>query len=98
MQHRGDSKDRDFPGSSMVKILPSSVGVWVQALVRKLRFHMPLYQNKVKQKQYCNKFKKTLKNGPHQKIFFKILKNPKPTNEKTNKQQQQKKQESGKKQ
>ena len=28
-------------------------------------------QNKIKQKEYCNKFNKDFKNGPHQKIFLK---------------------------
>ena len=32
----------------------------------------PKNQN-IKQKQYCNKFNKDFKNGPHQKIFLKSL-------------------------
>ena len=28
-------------------------------------------KHKKKQKQYCNKFNKGFKNGPHQKVFFK---------------------------
>ena len=42
-------------------------GVQVQSLVRKLRSHMPGGQKteKVKQKQYCNKFNKDFKNSPH---------------------------------
>ena len=49
-------------------------GVWVQSLVGELRSHMPggkKQQNKtkektpIKQKEYCNKFNKDLKNGPH---------------------------------
>ena len=52
----------DFPG------LPLQ-GVWVRSLVRELRSHMPRGQKKqnIKQKQYCNKFNKEFKNGPHQK-------------------------------
>ena len=44
-------------------------GVWVLSLVRKLRPHMPQSQNNlyVNQKQYCNKFNKDFKTGPHQK-------------------------------
>ena len=41
-------------------------GVWVQSLVGVLRSHMALRQN-MKQKQYCNKFNKDFKNGPHPK-------------------------------
>ena len=43
-------------------------GVQVQPLVGELRSHMP-HQKKqnIKQKQYCNKFNKDFKNGPHQK-------------------------------
>ena len=44
-------------------------GVWVRSLVGELRSHMPLSQKNqnIKQKQYCNKFNKNFKNGPHQK-------------------------------
>ena len=40
-------------------------GVWVRSLVRKLRFHMPRdpKNQMIKQKQYCNKFNKDVKNG-----------------------------------
>ena len=37
-------------------------GVWVPSLVRELGSHINL-----RQKQYCNEFKKDFKNGPHQK-------------------------------
>ena len=41
-------------------------------LVWELRSHMPQGPKaKTKQKQYCNKFSKDFKNGPHQKIFLK---------------------------
>ena len=36
-------------------------GVWVPSLVRELGSHINL-----RQKQYCNEFKKDFKNGPHQ--------------------------------
>ena len=42
------------------------LSVQVQSLVSELRFHMPQGQKKtkkhIKQKQYCNKFNKHLKN------------------------------------
>ena len=44
-------------------------GVWVPSLVRELGSHINL-----RQKQYCNEFKKDFKNGPHQekkKVFKK---------------------------
>ena len=42
-------------------------GVQVRSLVGNLRSHMPRSQKTKKQKQYCNKFNKDFKNGPHQK-------------------------------
>ena len=44
-------------------------GVWVWSLVGELKSHMPCGQKNqnIKQKQYCNKFSKDFKNGPHQK-------------------------------
>ena len=43
--------------------------VWVQFLVRELRFHVPHGQKNqnIRQKQYCNKFNGDFKNGLHQK-------------------------------
>ena len=59
---------RDFPGDP-VKTSPSNAGVAGGSLVSKLRSHMPHGQKSqnIKQKQYCNKFNKDFKNGPHQK-------------------------------
>ena len=54
----------------MVRISPSLQGKYALSLVLVLRSHMPpgkKEKNKTKQKQYCNKFNKDLKNGPHQK-------------------------------
>ena len=53
-------------------------GVRVRSLLRELRSHMPRGQENqnIKQKQYCNKFNKDFKSGPHQK------------NKQTNKQNQ----------
>ena len=44
-------------------------GVRVRSLVGELRSHMPCGQKiqNIKQKQYCNKFSKDFKNGPHKK-------------------------------
>ena len=41
----------------------------VPSLVKELRSHMPRSQKikKMKQEQYCNRFSKDLKNGPHPK-------------------------------
>ena len=47
-------------------------GERVQSLVEELGSHLPHGQKKMKHKQhnqYCSKFKKTLKNGPHQNIL-----------------------------
>ena len=58
----------------MVKTSPSNaegaglIPVWGAKIPHALQ---PKYQN-IKQKQYCNKFNKDFKNGPHQKK--KILK------------------------
>ena len=48
-------------------------GVQVQSLVGELRSPMPRGQKNqnIKQKQYCNKFNKDFKNGPHQKKIYK---------------------------
>ena len=66
----------DFPGSPVVKTSPSSAGGagsipgWGAKMPHASQ---PKNQN-TKQKQYCNKFNKGFKNGPHQKNV-KIKKN-----------------------
>ena len=47
--------------------LPPRQGVQVPSLLRKLRYHMaPGQKNqKIKQKQYCNKINKDFKNDPN---------------------------------
>ena len=53
----------DFPGSPVVKILPSNAGGAGSTLSQGAKIphaSWPKKQN-IKQKQYCNKFKKTLK-------------------------------------
>ena len=49
----------------MVKILPSSTGDAGSIPGRRLKYHTPSRPKDVKQKQYCNKFNKDFKNGPH---------------------------------
>ena len=46
-------------------------GVQVRSLVGELRYHMPPVQKakNIKQRQYCNKFNKDFKKGPHQKTL-----------------------------
>ena len=58
---------RDFPGDPGVKASPFNSGVQVQSLFRELRSYMTHSQKnkQIKHKQYCNKFNKGFKNGPH---------------------------------
>ena len=61
----------------MVKTLPSNAGGvgsipgWGAKIPHASQ---PKNQN-IKQKQYCNKFNKDFKNGPHQKILLKNVLN-----------------------
>ena len=60
---------RDFPGSLVVKTLPFNAGGKGLILGQGAKIphaSRPENQN-IKQKQYCNKFNKDFKNGPHQK-------------------------------
>ena len=62
----------DCPGSPVVNTLPSDVGCAGLIPGRGAKIpnaSRPKNQN-IKQKQYCNKFNKDLKKGPHQKKFF----------------------------
>ena len=75
------SRKRDFPGGPVVKTSPSNAGgvSLIPGWGAKMpHASQPKNQN-IKQKQYCNKFNKDFKNGPHQK---KILKTNKQTNRK----------------
>ena len=65
----------DFPGSLMIKTLPSSTGGAGLIPGQESRSHMPHDQKKTKQpfkkkkkkqKQYCDKLNKDFKNRPHQ--------------------------------
>ena len=68
-----DSGLWDFPGSPVVKTSLSHAGGtdaipgWGAKIPHASQ---PKNQN-IKQKQYCNKFNRDLKNGPHQKKSFK---------------------------
>ena len=67
---------RDFPGSPVVRrTSPSNAGGAGSVPGRGAKIpHAsgPKNQN-IKQKQYCNKFNKDFKNGPHQKNLFKEM-------------------------
>ena len=61
--------ERDFPGSPVVQTSPSNTGGAGSIPGQGARIphaSWPKHQN-IKQKQYCNKFTKDFKNGPHQK-------------------------------
>ena len=59
----------DFPGGPVVKTSPSSAGGAgsIPGQGAKIPHASQPGNQKVKQKQYCNKFNKDFKNGPHQK-------------------------------
>ena len=63
----------NFPGSPVVKTSPSNAGS--ASLIPGQRTKIPYAsqpkKQSVKEKDYCNKFNKDFKNGPHQKISFK---------------------------
>ena len=61
---------RDFPGGPVIKTLPSSAGGAgsIPGQGTKIPHALRSKNGNTKQKQYCNKFNKGLKNGPHQKI------------------------------
>ena len=59
----------DFPGSPVVKTLPSSARGAGSIPAWGAKFPHALWpkNQKIRQKQYCNKFNKDFKNGPHKK-------------------------------
>ena len=64
---------RDFPGGPVVRASPSNAGGVGSIPGRGAKIShalQPKNQN-IKQKQYCNKFSKDFKNGPHQEIIIK---------------------------
>ena len=60
---------RDFPGGPVVKTSPSNAGGAgsIPGQGTKIPHASWLKNQNIKQKQYCNKFNKDFKNGPHQK-------------------------------
>ena len=65
---------RDFPGGPVVKTLPSNAGCVgsIPDPGAKIPHALGPKNQNIKQKQYCKKFNKDFKNGPHQKKpFFK---------------------------
>ena len=60
---------QDFPGGPVVKTSPSNAGGVGSIPGRGAKFPHASQPKKriIKQKQYCNKFNKDFKNGPHQK-------------------------------
>ena len=71
--HKGD-----FPGGPVVKTSPSNTGGEGSIPGGELRSHMVRGQ-KIKQKQYCNKFNKDFKNGPLKKKTLKKKKRERDT-------------------
>ena len=65
----------DFPGGPVVKTSPCNARGVGSIPGRELRPHTPQGQAKeqknIKLKQYCNKFNKDFKNGPHKETSFK---------------------------
>ena len=59
----------DFPGGPVVKTLPSNAGDvgWIPGPGGKIPHGSGPKNQNIKQKQYCNKFNKDFKNGPHQR-------------------------------
>ena len=64
---------RDFPGSPVVKTSPSNAGGAgsIPGWGAKISHASRPKDKTIKQKQYCNKFNKDFKNGPHQKNLLK---------------------------
>ena len=66
--------NRDFPRGPVVKNSPFNAGGAGSIPSQGTKIphaSWPKYQN-MKQKQYCNKFNKDFKNGPHQKKFLSV--------------------------
>ena len=59
--------DRDFPGGPVVKTSPSNAegAGSIPGQGAKILHASGLKKQNIKQKQYCNKFNKEFKNGPH---------------------------------
>ena len=61
----------DFPGGPVVKTSPSNAGGagLIPGWGAKIPHASQPENQNIKQKQYCNKFNKDFKNGPHQKKY-----------------------------
>ena len=61
----------DFPGGPLVKTSPSNAGGAgsIPGLGAKIPHALRPKNQNIKQKQYCDKFNKDFKNGPHQKAL-----------------------------
>ena len=68
-QRNTNQNYRDFPGSPMLKTSPSNAGgaSSIPGQAAKIPHALRPKSQNIKQKQYCNKFSKDFKNGPHQK-------------------------------
>ena len=64
----------DFPGGAVVKSSPSNAGDEgsIPGWGAKISHASGPKNQNIKQKQYCNKFNKDFKNGPHQKKNTKL--------------------------
>ena len=73
MQLNVGTKCGDFPGSPVLKTSPSTAGGvgsipgWGTKIPHALQ---PKKSKHKKKKQYCDKFNKDFKHGPHQKYIF----------------------------
>ena len=64
-------ENRDFPRDTVVKTSPSNAGGagLIPGRETKIPHALQPKNQNIEQKQYCNKFNKDFKHGPHQKIF-----------------------------
>ena len=65
---------RDFPGGPVAKTLPSNSGGAGSIPGRGAKIPHASQPKNQNIKQYCNKFNKDFKNGPHQRKILKINK------------------------
>ena len=73
-----DLQGRDFPDGPVVKTSPSNArgAASIPGWGAEIPHASWLMAKNPKQKQYCNKFNKDFKNGPHQKKIIKKKKRP----------------------
>ena len=63
------SSYRDFASDPMVKTSPAGGAVSIPGLGAKIPHASQAKDQNIKQKQYCNKFNKDFKTGPHQQTI-----------------------------